>query len=64
MVAYMIPPYKSNHASTIEVLSDGTLVAAWFSGEGEVCVCLARSLLLLLDWNQENNFQNVAGGQE
>ena len=23
--AYMIPPYKSNHASTIEVLPDGAL---------------------------------------
>eukprot|EP00054_Salpingoeca_dolichothecata_P005290 m.33998 g.33998 ORF g.33998 m.33998 type:complete len:367 (+) comp15360_c0_seq1:477-1577(+) len=33
--AYMIPPYKSNHASTIEQLPDGTLVAAWFSGEKE-----------------------------
>lgn len=33
--AYMIPPYKSNHASTIEVLPDGTLVAAWFSGAEE-----------------------------
>merc|ERR1719174_503714 len=35
MAAYMIPPYKSNHASTLEVLDDGTLVAAWFSGEHE-----------------------------
>jgi predicted neuraminidase len=34
-VAYMIPPYKSNHASTIEVLPDGTLAAAWFSGAKE-----------------------------
>ena len=31
--AFMIPPYKSNHASTIEVLPDGTLAAAWFSGD-------------------------------
>lgn len=31
----MIPPYKSNHASTLEVLPDGTLAAAWFSGEEE-----------------------------
>ena len=31
----MIPPYKSNHASTIEVLPDGTLAAAWFSGAKE-----------------------------
>jgi predicted neuraminidase len=30
--AYMIPPYVSNHASTIEQLPDGTLAAAWFSG--------------------------------
>eukprot|EP00039_Didymoeca_costata_P000947 m.48256 g.48256 ORF g.48256 m.48256 type:complete len:373 (-) comp10560_c1_seq2:94-1212(-) len=35
MVAYMIPPYLSNHASTLEKLPDGTLVAAWFSGEKE-----------------------------
>eukprot|EP00041_Stephanoeca_diplocostata_P012749 m.214204 g.214204 ORF g.214204 m.214204 type:complete len:460 (-) comp19071_c0_seq4:1807-3186(-) len=35
MEAYMIPPNKSNHASTIEVLPDGTLAAAWFSGEEE-----------------------------
>ena len=27
--------YKSNHASTIEVLPDGTLAAAWFSGAKE-----------------------------
>ena len=33
--AYMIPPYASNHASTIEQLPDGTLAAAWFSGEHE-----------------------------
>jgi predicted neuraminidase len=31
----MIPPYKSNHASTIEQLPDGTLAVAWFSGEKE-----------------------------
>jgi len=35
MAAYMIPPYLSNHASTIELLPDGTLTAAWFSGEAE-----------------------------
>lgn len=33
--AYMDPPYASNHASTLEVLPDGTLAAAWFSGEHE-----------------------------
>ncbi len=33
--AYMIPPYASNHASTLEVLPDGTLAAAWFSGVAE-----------------------------
>lgn len=33
--AYMIPPYKSNHASTIEVLPDGTIAVAWFSGAKE-----------------------------
>ncbi len=31
----MVPPYKSNHASTLEVLPDGTLALAWFSGEKE-----------------------------
>ena len=31
----MIPPYKSNHASTIEALPDGSLAAAWFSGVKE-----------------------------
>eukprot|EP00040_Diaphanoeca_grandis_P016409 m.3656 g.3656 ORF g.3656 m.3656 type:complete len:468 (-) comp2577_c0_seq1:87-1490(-) len=35
LAAYMIPPYKSNHAATIEVLPDGTLAGAWFSGEYE-----------------------------
>jgi len=34
-VAYMIPPYQSNHASTIEALPDGSLAAAWFSGVKE-----------------------------
>ena len=33
--AYMIPPYKDSHASTIELLPDGRLAAAWFSGEKE-----------------------------
>jgi predicted neuraminidase len=33
--AYLIPPFKSNHASTIEVLPDGTLCVAWFSGAHE-----------------------------
>ena len=33
--AYMKPPYKSNHAATIEVLPDGSLVGAWFSGAKE-----------------------------
>jgi predicted neuraminidase len=35
LAAFMIPPYKSNHASTLEQLPDGGLVAAWFSGEKE-----------------------------
>ena len=34
-VAYMQPPYKSNHASTLEKLPGGGLIAAWFSGERE-----------------------------
>jgi predicted neuraminidase len=33
--AYLIPPYKQNHASTIEQLPDGTIAVAWFSGEKE-----------------------------
>lgn len=33
--AHLIPPFKSNHAATIEQLSDGTLTLAWFSGEAE-----------------------------
>ena len=31
-VAYMDPPNIANHASTIEMLPDGTLLLAWFSG--------------------------------
>merc|ERR1712086_1193045 len=45
--AYMIPPYKSNHASTIESLPDGTLTAAWFSGvkeEAPGCAIVFASL--------------------
>ena len=33
--AYMIPPYKSNHASFLELLPSGELVMAWFSGTAE-----------------------------
>jgi hypothetical protein len=33
--AHLIPPFKSNHAATIEQLPDGTLTLAWFSGEAE-----------------------------
>lgn len=33
--AHLIPPFKSNHAATIEQVSDGTLTLAWFSGEAE-----------------------------
>lgn len=33
--AYMIPPDKVSHASTIELLPDGQLAAAWFAGEKE-----------------------------
>jgi predicted neuraminidase len=45
--AYLIPPYKSNHASTIEVLPDGTLAAAWFSGaaeEADLCAIVFATL--------------------
>ena len=31
----MIPPFKSNHASFLEMMNDGTLVMAWFSGTSE-----------------------------
>lgn len=34
-VAYMVPPYLSNHAVTLEQLPGGTLAAAWFSGVHE-----------------------------
>lgn len=55
-VAYMIPPYKSNHASTIEVLGDGvSLVAAWFSGEKEeaagCAIVFARLLPNATGWS-------------
>jgi len=43
----MIPPYKSNHASTIEILPDGTLAAAWFSGvkeEADNCAIVFATL--------------------
>lgn len=33
--AYMIPPYRSNHASFLEVLPTGDLLMAWFSGVAE-----------------------------
>lgn len=33
--AYMIPPYKSNHASFLELLPSGELLMAWFSGTAE-----------------------------
>ena len=45
--AYLIPPYKSNHASTIEVLPDGTLAVAWFSGakeEADLCAIVFATL--------------------
>ena len=44
--AYMIPPFKSNHASFIELLPNGDLVLAWFSGtaegESDVAIVLSR----------------------
>ena len=33
--SYMIPPYMQSHASTLEILPDGSLASAWFSGERE-----------------------------
>lgn len=33
--AFLEPPFASNHAVTIEILPDGTLVLAWFSGVAE-----------------------------
>ena len=47
-VAYMNPPYVSNHASFIEQLPDGTLTLAWFSGseEGADGVSIVFSYLL------------------
>ena len=46
-VAYLIPPYLSNHASTIEQLPDGTLAVAWFSGvkeEADRCAIVFSTL--------------------
>ena len=45
--AYLIPPYTCNHASTIEVLPDGTLCVAWFSGaheEADKCAIVLATL--------------------
>ena len=33
--AYMIPPFKTNHASFLELLPNGDMLLAWFSGEKE-----------------------------
>ena len=38
----MIPVAHTSHASTIEVLPDGSLAAAWFSGEHEEASGLRR----------------------
>ncbi|XP_013386853.1 uncharacterized protein LOC106156237 isoform X2 [Lingula anatina] len=52
--AYMKPPYKSNHASFIERLSNEDMVIAWFSGskEGEsnVAIVFARLPNGTLQW--------------
>jgi len=34
-VAFLAPPFASNHASSIEALPDGSLLLAWFSGVAE-----------------------------
>ena len=39
--AYMIAVAHTSHASTIEILPDGSLAAAWFSGEHEEASDLA-----------------------
>jgi predicted neuraminidase len=46
-VAYMDPPNIANHASTIEMLPDGTLLLAWFSGikeEADKCAIAVSRL--------------------
>jgi predicted neuraminidase len=46
-VAYMDPPNLANHASTIELLPDGTLLLAWFSGieeEADKCAIAVSRL--------------------
>ena len=54
--AYMIPPYKSNHASFLELLPSGELLMAWFSGKAEgannCSIVLARLPANSMHWSK------------
>jgi predicted neuraminidase len=56
--AYMIPPYKTNHASFLELLPSGELVMAWFSGTAEgannCSIVLARLPSRSQQWSKAN----------
>ena len=44
--AYMVPPFEANHASFLELLPNGDMLLAWFSGKKEgysgVAIVLSR----------------------
>jgi predicted neuraminidase len=54
--AYMIPPYKTNHASFLELLPNGDLLLAWFSGTKEgrdnVSIVISRLKNGTDQWNK------------
>ena len=56
----MIPVAHTSHASTIEILPDGSLAAAWFSGEHEEASDLAIVFSVLNggEWSKpQTNFR-------
>ena len=59
----MIPVAHTSHASTIEVLPDGSLAAAWFSGEHEEASDLAIVFSVLKGESGQNRklFQSETG---
>lgn len=56
MEAYMIPPFKSNHASFVVGLPSGERLIAWFSGSAEgqsdVAIVLSRLEAGSMQWSQ------------
>ena len=52
--AYMVPPFKSNHASFLEILPSGELTLAWFSGsaegESDVAIVFTRLAVNSTQW--------------